>query len=572
MAGLNSLEVKSEVMRLLGDNCDQKITARELREALITVFENATGVVSPVYMKNLIGDLDEMGMDLLNHSLQVTMEDGQKELKIFDELNNVWLDVLSEQRIKEWIAASAKFEGVVAEDAHTQGTGVKQLTDLLSMLTTMTDAEKLLKVGHYFTWNGADGYIIQPADLGGELDGKIMQTNDWLQLVNSGGQITDPNDPDYATQKPDIHLVHISGDNLSKNRADGLYSFNLWHHAAYEKGSVVTYMGKVFKSEEAIVAGDLAPNNPLSKWTELDFSAVTPMTYFGNGGFDYEAVQLTSQNNWGMPAGTHPDPTKRHIHDGDRYIDLLTGEEVDFTVNQTTHVITADHTFGHTREFDITITANAGEHFELLKNMPRDTSDLTVTVEAVAPDGATYDMRYLSSEGADPLLVPVAINAHGSTISAFGGLDKGGLDHIMGTSSSDTDAAYRVIIHSEYHDIGAITLGSGATDTNAYIESIDGNKNYPITMKRNVITKNASPALGTPDYKGQVNYDEDDHSGLMMLRTVAYTDTTWKNTAIGSTKIGTTGGTQAKGILVMTQAKYDAITTKDASTLYFIEE
>ncbi len=571
LTGLNSLEVKAEVMRLLGDNCDQAITARDLRDALITVFQNATGTVSPVYMKELVSDFDEMGMDLLNHSLQVTMEDQQKELKIFDEDLNVWRDVFSEQRIKEWIAASAKFEGVVAENFHNHGTGVKELSELLAMMGSMTASEILLMTGHYYTWSGSDGYIISSTDLGGELDGVIMQTNDWIQMINSGGNITDPSDPNYATQKPEFHLVHIAGDNLSKNRADGLYSFDMWHHAAYEKGSVVTYMGRAYKATSAVILVDDSPTSIGSKWVEIDFSGVTSMIYFGSGGFEHDATIFDAQNNWGMPVDTHPNPQVRQIHDGDRYVDLLTGQEVTFTLDFTTHRVTAAHTFGHTRIFELVVTADSGKGFEVLENMPRDTSDITITVEAIEPDGATYVMRYLSSDGTPPLLTPIATNSHNGTISGFGVLDFASKDYVMGTSSSNTDTTYRIIVHSKYHDISGIKIGAGVNDSASFPQIVDGSYDYPVTMKRNIVTQNRLPTPNAPDYIGQVHYDRDTTSGYGMLSAFALTTASWLSTVIGDTKVGTTGGTQAKGILIMTQAQYDAIATKDSKTLYFIE-
>jgi len=572
LIGLNSLEVKAEVMRLLGDNCDQKITAKDLRDALITVFQNATGTVSPVYMKELVSDFDEMGMDLLDHSLQVTMEDGQKELKIFDETLAVWRDVFSEQRIKEWIAAASNFEGVVAETGHSQGAGVSQLSDITNMLGSLTAAEMLLKVSHYFTWNGASGYIISSTDLGGKLDGAIMQIGDWIQLVNMGGNITDPADPNYIAQQPKFELVHISGDTLSKNRADGLYSFDMWHHASYEKGSIVTYTGRAYKAISAVVTADAAPTTINSKWVEIDFSGVTAMIYFGHGGFDYAATVFDTSNHWGMPADTHPDPQVRRVHDGDRYVDLLTGQEVEFTLDPITHWISVVHTFGHTRIFELVVTADSGYGFEVLENMPRDTSDITITVEAIEPDGATYVMRYLSSDGAPPLLTPVATNSHNGTISGFGVLDYASKEYVMGTSSSDTDTTYRIIINSKYHDISDVKIGAGKNDSISFVETVDGSNDYPMTIKRNIITQNSLPTPVAPDYMGQVHYDKDTSSGLMMLASIAQTDTHWTPTAIGSTKVGTTGGTQARGILVMSKVEYDSITTKDSHTLYFIEE
>ncbi len=56
-----------------------------------------------------------------------------------------------------------------------------------------------------------------------------------------------------------------------------------------------------------------------------------------------------------------------------------------------------------------------------------------------------------------------------------------------------------------------------------------------------------------------------------MTSAVATTLGGWVPTVIGSTKVGTTGGTQATGILVMTQTGYNNI-TPNATTLYFIEE
>ena len=503
-------------------------------------------------------------------NLDVIGEIGNREINIFD--GNVWKGIYSERQIKEWIAAGSKFEGIFAEDGHIQGGGVVDFTHLKGMMSTSTLDQLLGFVGHYYTWNGTDGYVIKTGDLDSTLVGNTMNTGDWLQLVNSGGKITDPTDPLFATQQPDFHIVHIAGDSLTKQRADGLYSFADWSPSAYEIGSLITYKGKAYTAVFTIAPSDSAPDVLGSKWLPIDLSSVVPITYTGSGGFDYNATVYESSNNWGMPSNVHPNPHKRRPRDGDKYIDLLNGSEVDFKVNTTTHAVTAIYTAGHTREFEIDITAHVGENFELLKFLPRDTSDLTITVEAIEPDGATYDMRYIASEGSIPLLTPIGINSHNSTISSFGVLDKAGVDYVVGTSTSSAVVKYRVIVSSKYHDISQIEVGDGIAITDSFVTTVDGSINYPNKMDGNIITKKLLPAVTVPSYKGQVHYDQDDVSQKMMLKDVAYDKDNWGDTIIGNTPVGTTGGTQARGILVMTQAEYDAIPTKDTTTLYFIEE
>ena len=459
---------------------------------------------------------------LVDGHLQLVTEYDHRSINAYDAATDTFKEILAEDTIKQWIASGSLFEGVVAETGHLQGDGVSELSDLAGMMGGgLTVEQMLLKAGHYFTWNGSDGYTIT-TELGTELVGAVLNTGDWLQLANTGGSTNDPNDPLYDPNNlPEFHMVHIAGDNLTKNRADGLYAFNLWHHAAYEEGSLVTYMGKVYKADVAITQTDVAPNRSGSKWTPLDFSGVTTMTYFGRGGFLFDAPSLHSGNNWGMPANTHPSPSVRHINSDDRYVDLDDGSEVDFTVNDKTHLVTGAHSFGHTREFELVVTADAGTNFTLLDNMPTDDCDLTVLVEDTAASGAVFELRYTASTGKVPLIFPVVINAHNSAIDTFGAVS----GTFMGKSLSSLDKTYKIVVQSEDHDLSNITLGTGVTTTTAFIEEVSGTRNYPVNLIGSTAVPNGSGGLA---------------------------------------------GATVDNIVFVTQAEYDA-STQDAKTLYLIE-
>ncbi len=523
-----------------------------------------------VFLRELLTDT-QTAFNTETGNIDAVMNPGTRELNIYDGVN--WRNLFSETEIREWIVAASRFEGVVAENGHSQGPGVKELSELALMMGTMTDAEKLIMVGHYYTWNGTDGYEIQAGDLGGALTGALMQTNDWMQMVNNGGDVTDPNDPLYATEKPEIYVIHIIGDNISKTRADGLYSFEPWSDGSYEKGSIITYGGKVYKSTAVTTTGAGIPNHVGSPWLEVDLGGVETLTYFGRGGFDHGQTTFDVTSDYGMPAGTHPDPAIRPPLDGDRYVDLDHGSEVDFAIDPVTGVATVTHFFGHTREFHLQVTAGVDKNFEILDTMPLDSSDITITIEADDDDGSVYEFRYLSSTGSTPLISPIAINANNSGISKIGGLVFASKGFIMGTSSDGVARLYHILIHSKMHDLSNIKVGKGTDDTATFVESVDGLTNYPTPTARNIISNTSGvPSFPTPDYKGQVLYNHDPRTDFMQTTAIADTDTTWRYLSVGRSTMPSTGGKPVTGMLVMTPTQYGNLATKNANTLYFIEK
>ncbi len=76
---------------------------------------------------------------------------------------------------------------------------------------------------------------------------------------------------------------------------------------------------------------------------------------------------------------------------------------------------------------------------------------------------------------------------------------------------------------------------------------------------------------GVPDYIGQVAYIQDSDS-TVLPSAVALDMGRFNYISLGGSKIGTSGGKHARGILIMTEAQYNALPTKDQHTLYFIEE
>ena len=625
------LDAKIEFAKLLPDQCTQEITPKRIRDALEVAMINATASVSPVYSKEYVHDPDEMfDPSLIDHSLQVTMEDLGKEVKIWDEVLGIWRIVYSEKHVQEMIAAASKFEGVVAESGHAQGLGVNQFSDLAGMMTNLSEAELLLKVGHYFTWNGTDGYTVTGADLNGELVGAVLQTNDWLQLVNIGGDITDPTDPDYALLKPDFHTIHISGDNLSKTRADGLYSFDPWIDGSYEAGSIVTDGGKVYKATTAIALGDTEPMKTGSFWTEIDLTGVTAGTvYLGKGNFDNFATVFDQANNWGMPLNVYPQ--NRKPHDGDAFLDVNTSATVIFHVDKDTGVVTVQHEYGHTRDMSFTLDPAlvVGDKVTLLGDIPAnsegviefqvvDKSTAGVTAEfefviagpmscikprVIVPSATpmfNYVAAKLNNNGNYDVVLMLAAPSIGQDIEVEVrtlDYDLGIFNHPDGTASvlptSDTDIFTSVqypfpnrvmlvdngdTVVTDHNDKDILLEKNAAADKIVSVHVRDGLDMLPLARNISLeygkyLDGTAGPAKGSDsDYVGQQVFDFDKTGqGLLATMVSDQTNSFW-NKAIGATPVGTSGGELAFGIIVLTQLQYDAIATPDPTTLYFIKE
>jgi len=428
--------------------------------------------------------------------ITATIEDEFREITVFDNTSNTYKVLYSEKEVRGWIAAGTRFEGVVAEVGFNVD-GINELDELANILDTASVVELLALVGHYYTWNGTDGYIIQGADLNNHMIGAIMNTGDWIQLMNTGGDEGDLVNP------PTFVPVHISGDALSKIRADGLYAFDIWTNKSYEDGSLVTHNGVVFRADGAIVGTDIAPNQVGSNWTEVDLSGVSSGTvYLGKGDFENYATLFTQSNNWGMPQNTYP--FQRKPHDGDAYLDINTSATAIFFVDPATGEVTVQHEYGHTRNFEITIDANHpdGAHRLILRNLPEDNSDLHIIVRDEANDGALYDFKILASHGHHRMF-PMAVNPNNGYISSlwFGEehinqADSGKLVAVM--DAANVGATYQIIVHSEHADLSSISVGDGteqgtiSTTTASHFSCLE---DYPAHTKQTMIARGgAKPA------------------------------------------------------------------------------
>ncbi len=500
LTGLNSLEVRSEIMRLLGDNCNQEITAKDVRDALLIIFSNAVGTVSPVYLKELIIDLDEMGMDLLNHSLQVTMEQGSKEIKIFDEDMGIWRVVYSELYVKELIAAANKFEGVVAENTHLQGPGVLEFNDLMTMMSTLTDAEKLLLVGHYYTWNGLDNYVVHFDDLGGMLEGAIMHTNDWIQLVNTGTDIA-----------PVFALIHIVGDNISKTRGDGLYGLNEWANGSYEAGSNVLYHGKLYTAATAIVGGDVHPRNPdplLNHWVERDLEHVNQITYYGSGILDNTVGTLTALNNWGMPAGTIP--AGRTPYENDVYFDIKTGTTTLFILHPVDDTVQAVPMDTHIRHLEITYDGSnvMGACKDMMHNISAvGNHSYEIEIRDRAVNGSLYNFTVLISDGVDPVILSGHSQHNNNSFGDIGLYDNLGV-YTLAVEFLETNVGktYDVTVESSSGFLNALSMANGTESNDCPLVVIEpvGSGGSGSTM----YTETLLPGVSGYSYIKEHKYDD----------------------------------------------------------------
>ena len=181
-------------------------------------------------------------------ALQTTLENLHKELKAWN--GSAWVNVLTEEEIKQWIAAGSLFRGVV-DDA------------TLNTLPTPAVANR----GFYWSWTGNPGHTVSGTDakISPDLDNEVLQVGDWIQSDGT-------------------KWVHVPGDLLSKQRWDSLGSFQPWSDTSWESGSVVSYQKSFFRASALVAKGDLAPGaspgNPgeVQKWVDI-----TPIPHMSTG-------------------------------------------------------------------------------------------------------------------------------------------------------------------------------------------------------------------------------------------------------------------------------------------------
>jgi len=190
-----------------------------------------------VFTKNLKGDPDIPPSSKGANAIQVTLENNNKEMKVWSANVLSYVNVISETEIKTWIAAGSLFQGVVNETT-------------LTILPVPSAGNK----GWYFSWTGASGYVVKPSDsiIGTDLAGVLLRPGDWLQ-VGAGGK-----------------YVHVPGDLLSKQRWRSLGGFQPYVAGSYEEDSIVISNKRYFRATRNITASDPAPgSNGSTVWTDI---------------------------------------------------------------------------------------------------------------------------------------------------------------------------------------------------------------------------------------------------------------------------------------------------------------
>jgi hypothetical protein len=231
------------------------------------------------WVRDLAADVDPP-TDTVRGDLRFTLERDHEEIKTFD--GNAWQQLYSSDQVKAWIAALNLFEGTTAETGHPVGGAVQfnALPDLTSA-DPLVLAENAALAAHYFTFVGTPGYVIKPTDeagVGADLPGVILNPGDWLQVVNRG-----------TPTAPDMHWVSIGGDLLAKSRADNLYGLKAWTPGSWEKDSLVTLHGDVYRALRGVVAADgppdVIPTPPAtSAWELVDISGGLKIAQTDPGG------------------------------------------------------------------------------------------------------------------------------------------------------------------------------------------------------------------------------------------------------------------------------------------------
>ena len=205
------------------------------------------------------------GTDQNEGDLTSVTENDKKELWVYQ--NNAWIKLFGEVEIKGWIASLSLFEGVVQEVGGTtpNAPDFSKLPDL----AVLTAANDLSKIAHYWTFTGTANYTVQPTDpiIGTDLNGSILNPGDWIQVANLG-----------TAAVPDLHYVTVGGDLLSRARGDALFGLNPWVDGSWEADSLVVHNNNIYKANQGVLAGDLAPGvaavlPAVNPWTKVDLSA-----------------------------------------------------------------------------------------------------------------------------------------------------------------------------------------------------------------------------------------------------------------------------------------------------------
>ena len=221
--------------------------------------------------------------------LSVVTEKDHQQLKVFS--GGSWQTVYDLDTIRGMISALNLFQGTVQQVGGTV-VGALQLNKLPNVTVAATGAAH---TSQYWVWVGTAGYVVQAGDpngVGADLAGAALQVGDWLQVSSRAG--TNPGDP------LEYHWSHIGGDLLAKSRADALYGLAAWVAGNYEKGSIVSYQGNLYRATGVVLPADTAPG-----------TLATPGTPAGPGGTP-PAVPAVTAAPWALiplTAGVRNVPT-----------------------------------------------------------------------------------------------------------------------------------------------------------------------------------------------------------------------------------------------------------------------
>lgn len=105
--------------------------------------------------------------------------------------------------------------------------------------------------------------------IGTDLAGALLNPGDWVQISNRG-----------TAAAPDLHWVTIGGDLLAKARADKLFSLSQWVAGGWEKGSLVTDKGAIYRAKQGVTAGDARPGAGAAV-EQIDVVTITAPTAVG---------------------------------------------------------------------------------------------------------------------------------------------------------------------------------------------------------------------------------------------------------------------------------------------------
>ena len=216
-----------------------------------------------IWQKNLKSDPDQVS-DEKDGDLQVTLEQGHRELKAYSEGSAAWIPIFSEAEVKEWIAAGSQFQGTVQNAGH----GTAGAIDMASLLpqATLTSGDK----SHYWIWVGTPGHSITANDIGGsvsDIDGAVLSVGDWIIVAEIQPPPGSP--PSVA---PTYAYRVIPGDLMSRSLATQMFGLHPWTQGGWPEGSVVSYKGDVYRADQPILATDPAPDDAASPWVKVDIS------------------------------------------------------------------------------------------------------------------------------------------------------------------------------------------------------------------------------------------------------------------------------------------------------------